>query len=119
MSEFNKLRMELKTDIELIALRQEQMAKTMDTWSSSFEQQGHQVAAQGKQIAEHAEQIAEQGRRIAEQGQRIAEMAQHMNAHHQETARLGREVADGQRWTQGRLRLLVERLERRDQPPAA
>jgi len=126
MSEFNRLRMELKTDIELIALRQEQMAKTMDHWSSRAEEQGHQMA--------------EQGRMIAEQGQRI-------NRYHQETARLGREVAEGQRWTQGRLRLLgerfdavlsvvhaehtddhellmelrerVERLEERDQPPAA
>lgn len=90
MSEVQRLRMELKTDIELIAIRQGDMAQGMERFSSSLEAHGQRIDAQGRQIAE---------------------LASELNRNHQETARLGREIAEGQRWTQGRMRQMGERFD--------
>ncbi len=55
--------------------------------------------------------IAAQSEAIDAQAEGIRAMAQEMKARWKETARLGREVAEGQRWMQGRMRLLGERFD--------
>lgn len=91
MDELKKLRMEFRTDVEMVAISQGQLAKSVD------------------RIGERLEQ---QGREIAEQGRRIDQNAQLLDATHRQTAGLAREFSKGSRETEGRIRLMGERLER-------
>ena len=91
MSELSRLRMEVKADIELMAIRQGDMAREVEGIAS-----GLHDGLQG---------VAQQVQALALQVQVIADKTS------SETGRLSREVASGSRWMQGRMRLLGERFD--------
>lgn len=105
MDELQKLRMEFKTDVEMLAIGHSELAKDVYRISGRVDGQGGEIAEQGREIAEQARRIDEQARRIDEHAQTLARA-------HQETARLGREFARKSQEMEGRTRLMGERLER-------
>lgn len=87
MSELARLRMELKAEIELIAIRQGTMAQKAEEVTGRLEA------------------------RMDQQAELLAELGRQMQLNSQDVARLGREMAAGHRWMEGRLRLLGGRFD--------
>ncbi len=86
-NETQKLRREVRAELELMWASQSSANKRIEKLSHSIEEHADQIAEQGRQIGEQGQRIAEQGQRIAEQGGQIADSMR-------QTAALGREVAD-------------------------
>jgi len=101
MSELDRLRLELKADIELIAIRQGSMAQQVEHLTDQLEGRVDQQAEQIRTMVERLEDLARQ----------MQELGRAMQLNSRDTARLGREVAAGQRWMEGRMRLLGQRFD--------
>ena len=111
MSELDKLRMELRTDLELMSIRQGGIGRRLDSIGQTVDEHGRLIAEQGQQIAEQGQQIAEQGRQIARQGEQIYQHALLIQKGFAEVAQLSRGAAEDSRWIQGRMRLMSERFD--------